>query len=237
MRTSELLNAMANWLASPDNEALQLAEDHDECLQIVAESCVLASTLLKQAAKQVDQLEPMDPSNLTPESVDELANLATALDASGDPALRKQASALDELLMTIAAPPDALQRQKESTEGRMEELRKKYQEPREDLKDENHIRAAEKAVEKSPYMKDARPLETPLSTRTCIEHPGAQLARVGENAYQCELDHKIFNYETGYKLNNGVSVPGSSVQNQTSNLNVPFQSIFDTRSGRLGYHE
>jgi hypothetical protein len=57
MRTAELLNAMAAWLESSNNEAMLLAEADEKCMQVVAESCVLAAALLKKAADEVDILE------------------------------------------------------------------------------------------------------------------------------------------------------------------------------------
>src|SRR5271165_6034503 len=131
MRTAELLNAMAAWLASPNNEAMLLAEGDEKCLQVVAESCVLAAELLKKAAEEVDALEPPAVSLLTPETIAETAALATALDQSNDPQLQKMASVLDELLLTIAAPPGAVAEKKAAENQRLEDLRKKYNEPRE----------------------------------------------------------------------------------------------------------
>src|SRR5271166_4062292 len=133
MRISEMLNAIASWLESPNNEALLLAESDEKCSHVVAESCVLAAALLKTAAAEVDTLEPLEPSKITPESIEEIAALAAALDASGDPELMKQASVLDELLMTIAAPPNAYAERKDLQDQRIIELKKKYDEPREAL--------------------------------------------------------------------------------------------------------
>ena len=127
MRIAEMLNAIASWLESPNNEALLLAEYNDDCAKVVAENCVLAAALLKNAAEQVDTMEPAPESKITPESIEEIANLATALDQSGDPALQKQASVLDELLLTIAAPPNALAERKDLLDNRTDELKKKYQ--------------------------------------------------------------------------------------------------------------
>ena len=127
MRIAELLNAIASWLESPNNEALLLAETDEECATVVAESCVLAAQLLKTAADQVDLMEPPTESLITSESIDELATLAAALDSSGDPQLKKQASVLDELLLSIAAPPNAYAERKDLQEQRLIELRKKYQ--------------------------------------------------------------------------------------------------------------
>jgi hypothetical protein len=235
MRTAELLNAMANWLASPNNEAMLLAEADEKCMQVVAESCVLAAELLRKAADEVDVLEPPTESMITPESIAETAALATALDESGDPQLQKMASVLDELLLTVAAPPVAERRA--AANDRAEELRKKYQGNREKLREYNKIADVEKAIDKSNMTKDYRILEAPLSTRYCPDHPGAQIARVGEHVWQCDLDKKTYNFETGFELNNGDKVPGGDVAQQTQGLDIPFHAIFDTRDGRLGYNK
>lgn len=233
MRTAELLNAMAAWLESPNNEALLLAEADEKCMQVVAESCILAAELLKKAADEVNILEPPAESTITPESIEETAALAAALDATNDPQLKKMASVLDELLLTIAAPP--LSERKAATNDRAEELHKKYHGVREQLHEYNKIGISEKAIEKSNFTKDYRILEAPLSTRYCPDHPGAQIARVGEHVYQCELDKKTYNFETGFELSNGSKVPGGDVAQQTQGLEIPFHAIFDTREGRLGY--
>jgi len=233
MRIAELLNAMAAWLASPNNEAMLLAQEDEDCMKIVAQSCVLAAELLKNAAEEVDVLEPQADSVITPESVEATAALATAFDASNDPELKKIASVLDELLLTIAAPPNALAQKKQADFNRIEELRKKYQQPGETLKDYNKIGVSEKALQKSKYSKEYKINDQPLSSRSCPDHPGAQIARVGEHVWQCELDKKVYNYETGFTLDNGEKVPGGDVSLQTPGSNIPFHSIFDTRDGRL----
>jgi len=73
-----------------------------------------------------------------------------------------------------------------------------------------------------------------LSIRTCPEHIGAQMARVGENTYQCSLDGAIYNWETGFTANN-IEYPGSSVAAQTGNTNetaIPHR-VFDSREKAL----
>lgn len=234
MRISELLNAIASWLESPDNEAILLAEYNDECLKVVAENCVLASALLKKAAEEVDEIEPPADSHITPESIEGLANLATALDSSNDPELKKQASVIDELLLTIAAPPNVYAERKDLQEQRIVELRKKYEQPREELAKLNSVSESQKAIDKSKMTKDFKILEAPLSSRYCPDHAGVQIARVGEHMWQCEMDKKTYNFETGFELNNGDKVPGGDVAEQTQSLSVPTHAIFDTRDGRLG---
>jgi len=236
MRISEMLQAMASWLESPNNEALLLAEYHDDSMRVVAENCILAAALLKNAAEQVSDMEPPEESKITDESIEELANLASALDASGDPALKKQASVLDELLLSIAAPPNAYAMRQDLQDRRIEDLKKKYEQPRKELHETNKIADSEKAIDKSEMTKKYTILEAPLSARTCPDHPGVQIARVGEHMWQCEMDKKTYDYETGYTLNNGVKVPGGSVEQQTQGISVPTHSVFDTREGRLGYN-
>jgi hypothetical protein len=234
MRISEMLNAMATWLESPTNEALLLAEENEECMKVVAESCVLAAALLKKAAEEVDGMEPPEPSKITADSIEEIAALAAALDSSDDPQLKKQASVLDELLLTIAAPPGALADKKAADDYRIEELRKKYEGPRKELHALQKNDESLKAIDKSNMTKQYKILEAPLSSRYCPDHPGAQIARVGEHMWQCELDKKTYNYETGFQLQNGDKVPGGDVALQTSNSNsTPFHAIFDDREGRL----
>jgi hypothetical protein len=236
MRVAELLTAIASWLESPHNEALMLAEDHEDCMKVVAESCVLAAQLLKTAADEVDLLEPAVESVITPESIEETAALASALDAVADPQLKKMASVLDELLLTIAAPKEQSEEQKAYSERRIEELRRKYQGNAEMLHKINRTDEQVKDVDKSKMTKHFELHDRPLNARNCPQHPGAQLARVGEHQYQCEIDKKIYNWLTGYTLDDGTKVPGGDVSLQTQNLHTQFHSLFDDREGRLSNH-
>lgn len=233
MKISEMLTAIASWLESPDNEALLLAEYDENCANIVAESCVLAAALLKNAAEEVDRIEPEKESNITPESIEEIAALAHIFDKSGDENLKKQASVLDELLLTIAAPPNEIQNKRAEQDDRLDELKRKYKDTQKHLEDVNKIADVKKAIEKSNMTKEYKILEAPLNTRYCPDHPGAQISRKGENLWQCELDKKLYNYRSGFSLANGDKVPGGEVSNQTQHLDIPSHSIFDTREGRL----
>lgn len=234
MRIADMLHAMAAWLESPNNEALLLAEYDEDCLKVVAESCVTAASALKKAADQVEDLEPAPESNITPESLSELSQIATAFDASGDSGLKRQASVIDELLLTIAAPPNALATRKDLEDNRLEELKKKYENPRKELEKTNKIADVGKVLDKSRFTKQYTIMEAPLSTRYCPDHAGVQIARVGEHMWQCEMDKKTYNFETGFELNDGSKVPGGDVAQQTQSVSVPYHAIFDTREGRLG---
>jgi hypothetical protein len=237
MRIAEILTAMASWLESPHNEAMLLAEGDDHCLKVVAESCVLAAELLKKAADEVDLLEAPTESVITPESIEETAALASALDATNDPQLKKMASVLDELLLTIAAPENEMLERKQYGDKRIEELRKKYQGNSEDLHTINRISESEKAIDKSNFTKHYKVNDHPLNTRSCPVHL-CQMSRVGESQYQCELAKEIYDWANGYtNVATGEKVPGGSVALQTADLHNNFHSIFDTRSERLGYHQ
>lgn len=236
MRTSELLFSIAKWLESSNSEVMQLAEQDEKCLQIVAETCVLAAELFKTAAAEVDLLEPQEQSVLTPENIDETAMLASAFDASDDPQLKKLASVFDELLLTIAAPPDEIAKKKAADGNRIDELRKKYQDIGKELHKFDQVEKSKKAIDKSKMTKDVEIHQESLQTSTCPDHPGAQMQRVGERVFRCNLDGRQYNYETGYTLLNGTPVPGGSVQYQTGNQTLPFQSMFSDREGRLSYN-
>ena len=59
----------------------------------------------------------------------------------------------------------------------------------------------------------------------------------GQNKFEFILPNcnkKVYNFDTGFALNNGSKVPGGDVSNQTQVLNIPYYSIFDTRDDRMG---
>jgi hypothetical protein len=145
----------------------------------------------------------------------------------------KQASVLDELLLTVAAPPNALRDRKIAEDKKIDELTKKYHNAQKELDETHKIADSLKDIEKSNMTKEMRILEAPLQTRSCPDHSGVQMARVGDDLWQCELDKKTYSYSTGYTLNDGTKVPGSEVANQTQGLDYTTHSIFDTREGRL----
>lgn len=234
MRISELLKSVAKWIENPNNELFLLAEYDDASLKIVAESCLQAAEILKIASQELEEIEPPVESLLTPENIQEIATLASALDGSGDKKLIRQASVLDELLMTIAADPKESERYQRKEDQRIIDLKKKYDEPRKELNKMNGIEESLKAIDKSGYTKQPVIESHPLNSRYCPDHFGAQLHRIGDHLDKCSLDGKVYDYENGYTLLDGTKVKGGLVSNQTiSNLEVPFYSIFDDRQGRL----
>ncbi len=173
-----------------------------------------------------------DPEQRIYASMEALAELSSALDESGDEDLQKQASVLDELLLTIAADPAEFARKRAAKDARMEELNKKYHAPTEELKELNKVSDSLKAIKDSKMTEHADIQSTLLSARSCPNHSGAQLQRVN-GGWQCELGGEFFDYTAGYTLENGKKVPGSSVEQQTNTDGVETRSIFDTRNERL----
>lgn len=181
-------------------------------------------------------------SELSVSSLEEMAAIAEEFDKSGDPLLVRQASVLDQILLTLAAPKNAKEVFKLSEDKEIERLRAKYHQedmarvykrPKEELDKDIKVADAVKAINDS--IKEYRPLEAPLSTRTCPDHPGAQVCRIGDSTYQCEMDGKIYNYNEGFTTMKGNKVPGGEISNQTLGLNDQPKGHmgFDTRESKL----
>ena len=88
-------------------------------------------------------------------------------------------------------------------------------------------------VESEPMLP---PHETNLSTRYCPDHVGVQAARIAEHIYQCPLDGKVYDYETGYVNYQGQRVLGGSVAEQTPATSdyggIPMR-VYDSRQNVL----
>ena len=71
-------------------------------------------------------------------------------------------------------------------------------------------------VASSKISKTAQQLfgPTTLMTRQCPDHPGQQLSRIADNARQCPLDHKIYDFVAGFTTADGKKHNGGSVQAQ-----------------------
>jgi hypothetical protein len=75
-----------------------------------------------------------------------------------------------------------------------------------------------------------------LSTRYCPDHIGVQSVRISDRTYQCPIDGRVYNYESGYKNYQGQRVPGGSVAAQTpttSNYGGIPMRIYDSRQSVL----
>lgn len=56
--------------------------------------------------------------------------------------------------------------------------------------------------EKRDYPKVEEPAPT-LSTRHCPDHRGVNLMRIADNSYQCQLDHRVYNWNQGFTDDEG----------------------------------
>jgi len=150
-----------------------------------------------------------------------LAALASAFDKSGDEELQKEAADIDQMLIAIANPKNALAKLNEvydkelnklREEGRREQREKKYS-AGDELAEMGGHKAIADAVDKQ--VRRYRPMEAPLSTRYSPDRPGVSLMRITDSVYQDPTTGKIYNYESGYKTDKGNEIPGSSVKHQT----------------------
>lgn len=171
--------------------------------------------------------------------LENIVNLAAAFDESGDPELGKKASVLDEILLTIGAPKGENYTFKAAEEAELTKLREKYRadsskfygvgkERTDKIADESNKVIQEK-------VKQYKPNEHALSSRYCPDHASVSVIRIADHTVQCPLDKKIYNYDSGYKLEDGSVIPGSSVSQQNQNMadDVEQSLNFSSRSDLL----
>lgn len=233
MITKNELIKLAEELESSDNETLVAAENDEVLLDKVAFTLAKAASALREVAECVSALEP-SAAPFTEEKLEEIAAVAEAFAESDDELLQKQASVLDDLLITLGSPQNAYLFSLADKDDRIEQLKKKYKDTLEEQHKSNKISEAVKAIEDSPVYKEYRTNEQPLSTRYCPIHAGVSLQRVGEGVFSCSLDGKTFDFADGFDAVNG-KVPGGSVSNQTKfDGNASTFSTLDSRAQRMG---
>jgi hypothetical protein len=183
-----------------------------------------------------ETIESLDEEGNDINPVDEVGSLMEDFASSDDPFIRKKASALEQLLLTIAASPNS-ETIKKAEDDEIDKLKKKYKVN----KDIYAISEADKKI-KEEYIKEIkkngpkeyRPLESSLSTRYSPNMPGVSLVRITDDVYQCPVTGEIFDYKSGFTTANGNKVPGSSVENQHQYDESDSGSMFlSTREQRL----
>lgn len=220
-----------------DSEILDLAEAcNPDVLQSVA-SCMVACAqtidgVVKTHAYKLSEAEkeefekfcknkkeevegpPEKSLEITEEDLEAVAALAQEFSKSGDRLLQRQASVLDQVLLTFAVP-EARAEEKKAYDEKIAQIKDslKKNSPEPQVKKSFDAKEVAKAVDNS--IKEYKPLEAPLKTRSCIEHPGHQLIRVSDDVYQCSLDKKEYNYKSGYTTLSGNKVPGGDVALQS----------------------
>lgn len=226
---------------SSDDLLVNASTKSPEVFQKVATAVAAASTLLEGVADDMDNNASFE---ITPQQLDEIAALASAFDESEDPLLKKQASVLDELLLSIAAPKNAIAISKKTTEDEINRLRSErrktreeeaYDEPRKVLSEIENAKEQAKAVEQQ--VKRYIPMEAPLQTRYPPDRPGGQMVRITDHVYQDIVTGIIYDFKAGYKTQKGNDIPGTSVEEQTRALNDNRNqgtSLFETRDSLMG---
>lgn len=239
----EALESLAESLSSRDNEVLVLADKVGdlEILNQVARALTDASDNIRSVAQNVESKLSQDKeAGITFDRLDEMVALANSFDESGDELLIRQASVIDDILLTIGANKSTVTQAKRAQDFEIEKLRAKQPEPtdpysiaKKEHDRDNGVEESRKLI--SDAVKEYRPLESGLSTRTCPDHPGAQMSRIADRTFQCSLDKGIYNYESGFVTMKGNSIPGGDVSNQTQSLHDrPNEfTAFDTRESRL----
>lgn len=238
-----LIREQIKNLENPDQPVLVAADEAGGAiLDVVAKAVLRAKFALMEAESELVRNYGEDEPVLTASDFDDLAKMAEEYDKSGQPELIRRASVLDQILLTIGTPKGSLEAFKQAEDKEIQKLRAKYREedgnryykgPKTEHDKDMKVADSIKAIDNS--IKEYRPLEAPLSTRTCPDHPGAQLARIGEDVYQCSLDKKIYNYKGGFTTLKGNKIPGGDVSGQTQALGdrtIEHQS-FDTRESKL----
>lgn len=206
------LNELIELLSSDDSELAIGAEEclNDKDLIDFSELTVSAADVLKEALNIVELCEGPTISEL---DIEELGAVAQALDDSEDPVLRKQASVIDEILISIGANPKAGEAFKKAQDEEIERLRAKYNKKEEPKQENKMAQEAIKAIEEK--VKRYMPLEAPLSTRYSPDMPGVMLVRIGDNVWQCPVTKKIYDFANGYTTAKGNKIPGTSVSEQS----------------------
>lgn len=226
---------------SSDDLLVDASTKGPEAFEKVATAIAAASTLLEGVADDMDRNAEF---SITAQQLDEIVALATAFDQSSDPLLKKQASVLDELLLSIAAPKNAARESRKVTDDEINRLREKrrsscreenYEDPRKAHADMNNAKEQAKAV--AQQVKRYRPLEAPLQTRYPPDRPGGQMTRITDHVYQDIVTGIVYDFKAGYTTQKGNEVPGTSVENQTRQLGDSRNqstSLFETRQSLMG---
>lgn len=230
----ECISATSNRI-----DQILIIADKSQDLDLLNKAAFAIVSSINEMEKFIDYIDRKD-NGITADKLTEMAVLADAFDESGDPLLIRQASVIDEILLTIGASKETVAAAKRASDIELEKLRAQqppgkdpYKIVKEEHDKDNGVEEARKLI--ADAVKEYRPLEAGLSTRTCVDHPGALMSRIGDNIYQCSLDKGIYNYQAGFTDMKGNKIPGGDVSNQTQSLHdrPNEQTSFDTRESRL----
>jgi hypothetical protein len=206
-------------------EVQELSEDGLQCLSDcfvnisneLAKCMMSIGDMIDVKQEQVDDLLSSEEGQekVGEEDLENIAALASLLDK--DDATKKYASLLDRVLTSYAFAPNSSDEDKQAflkAIAQAQDDKKSDKKPKQSNAD---IENAKKIIKEK--VKTYRPLESPLQTRSCPDHPGASMTRLEDHVFQCSLDKRIYDYKSGYDLLNGSKVPGGDVAMQTDVMN------------------
>jgi hypothetical protein len=235
------LRMLAKKIETSSDELLSNASDKGpEILDKVASAIVAASSLLEEVA---DNMET-ESGGITAEHLEGIAALAAELDKYDDSSLKKKASVLDELLLSIGSTKFSLAQSRKASEDEINRLRAEkrkqsleecYEAPREAHSEMRDAKNQAKAVEQQ--VKRYMPLEAPLQTRYPPDRPGGQMTRITDHVYQDIDTGIVYDFKNGYKTQKGNEIPGGGVENQTREFgdwNNGNNALFSTRESIMG---
>lgn len=217
-------------------EAQNISEDSLQCLSdcFVNISNELAKCILKlgQMSDVSDEsiesilssAEKSEDEIIKKEDLEAIASLADTLDS--DESTKKIAGVLDKILLSYAFPPGTDDLQKSNFLKKIEMAKQAKLSTPEQLEEKflkKELTSDNEEIKKIilDKVKSYKPLEFPLQTRSCPDHPGASMTRVEEGVFQCSLDKKLYDYKNGFTLLNGSKVPGGDVSAQSE---VPYHN-------------
>jgi hypothetical protein len=209
----DLLKSFANWLDDPNNEVFNLLEFDDNSLSVAANANVLAAAILRKAALDIQLVSGIEDTNKydfnVSDALDSLVSMANEFDNSNNPDLIKKANLIDEIILTMSSTVEEQEKFKYAMDKKIEDIKKRSR----DSVDKKKIKASIDDTENGSY----RPLQAPLSSRSFPGSPGTPMVRVREGVYYNIDTGEQIDFNSGYNLNNK-KVPGTSVENQTENL-------------------
>ena len=216
----DLLKSTASWLDNPDNEVYALLEFDEDSLSITAKACTLASAILQKAALDLQVISGIEDTNKysfnMEDVLDGLNSLASEFEVSNNPDLVKKANLLEDILLTISSSVEEQNKFKQAVQKKIEDIKKKSKQANSVIKVESTESKA--SIDDTEKGKELRPLQAPLSTRNCPDHPGVMLVRISDGLFYCPLNGKQYDFNSGYTTEKGNKVPGTSVKNQNEDL-------------------
>ena len=206
-------------------------EDIDKSLNFLDKCVTHLETIAMIFKKDKPEIDDMHMA-IASSDLKKIVALADFLDEKG---LVKEASVLDEILLTINSNKTYKTTFKKAQEDEVDKLRKKYRSEASEVKTATpeYVEEARKAIETN--VKHYKPLEAPLSTRYSPDMPGVSLIRIADGVFQCPVTKKVYDFRIGFTTAKGNKVPGGDVALQSDIIEYdnPASTVFSTRNDVL----